>query len=97
MMSELLLLKGTLTVADSTRAAEAEDCFVRAVQRADQLEAPMLQLRSTTELARLWCGQGKTEPARVALSEAYDRLTEGFTTADVSDARRLLDDLGVKR
>ena len=53
----------------------------------------MLQLRAASALARLWCAQGKTEPARTLLTAAYERLTEGFTTADLMDARRLLDDL----
>ena len=93
--SELLLLKGTLLLAYSNDTAEAEAWFERAVQCADQLEAPMLQLRASSALARLWCAQGKTEPARTLLTAAYERLTEGFTTADLADARRLLDDLAV--
>ena len=46
MSSELLLLKGTLVLADANDAAEAEVWIERAVQRADELEAPMLQLRA---------------------------------------------------
>ena len=61
--SELLLLKGALLLAMRTTRAEAEVWFERAVQRADQLEAPMLQL-ARSALARLWCTQGRTEPAR---------------------------------
>ena len=48
-------------------------------------------------LARLWTGQGKTEPARALLSAAYERLTEGFATVDMTEARRLLDELAVAR
>jgi predicted ATPase len=95
--SELLLLKGRLLLARSNDAAEAEVWFERAVQRADQLEAPMLQLRASSALARLWSAQGKTEPARTLLTTAYERFTEGFTTLDLTDARRLLDDLAVPR
>jgi predicted ATPase/class 3 adenylate cyclase len=91
MSSELLLLEGTLLRALPNREIEAEAAFERAVQRADQLDAATLQLRAGTALARLWSEQGKTEPARALLSSAYDRLTEGFTTADLIDARRLLD------
>jgi predicted ATPase/class 3 adenylate cyclase len=95
--SELLLLKGTLLLARSNDTAEAEVWFERAVQRADQLEAPMLQLRASSALARLWGAQGRTEPARTLLTTAYARLTEGFTTVDVADAKRLLDDLADAR
>jgi hypothetical protein len=93
--SELLLLKGSLLYAHTNDAAEAEIWFERAVQSADQLEAPMLQLRAASALARLWCAEGKTEPAGALLSAAYERLTEGFTTADLEDARLLLDELAV--
>jgi len=95
--SELLVLKGTLLLASSSDTAEAEVWFERAVERADQLEAPMFQLRASTALARLWCAQGKSEPARMLLSVAYERFTEGFTTLDLTDARRLLDDLATAR
>ena len=57
----------------------------------------MLQLRASSALARLWCAQGKTEPARTLLTAAYERFTEGFTTADLTDARRLLDELATTR
>ena len=87
-----VVAQGSLLLADSNDATGAEFWFERAVQSADQLEAPMLQLPASA-LARLWCAQGKTEPARTLLTAAYERLTEGFTTADLMDARRLLDDL----
>ena len=53
----------------------------------------MLQLRAALRLSRLWHGQGKTGEARKLLGDAYERFTEGFTTADLSDAKALLDDL----
>ncbi len=90
---DLLVLEGTLRLAASDDRAGAEDSFTRAVERADQLDAPMLQLRSGMALARLWYEQGRIEPARTLLSTAYDRFTEGFATHDLTDARRLLDDL----
>jgi predicted ATPase/class 3 adenylate cyclase len=93
--SELLLLRGMLVLADSDDAAEAETWLVRAVQSADELDAPMLQLRASSALARLWCTQGKREEAGTLLGAAYGRLTEGFTTADLADARLLLDDLAI--
>jgi adenylate cyclase len=95
--SELLLLKGSLLLAHSNDTAEAEVAFVQAVERADALAAPMLQLRATSALARLWCAQGKTEPAETMLRAAYERLTEGFATADLTDARGLLEDLAAAR
>jgi predicted ATPase/class 3 adenylate cyclase len=95
--SELLVLKATLVLATTNDAADAEVWFALAVERADQLDAPMLQLRARMALARLWLMQGRTEPARTLLAEAYERLTEGFTTLDLTDARTLLDDLAAPR
>ena len=80
-------------LAHSNDAAAAAACLLRAVESADELDAPMLQLRASSGLARFWCAQGKREPARALLGAAYGRLTEGFTTADLADASQLLEDL----
>jgi tetratricopeptide (TPR) repeat protein len=93
MSSEMFMLEGSLLRGLPSRDAEAEAAFVRAVRRADELEAATLQLRACTALAQLWFDQGKTESARSLLQPAYERMTEGFTTADAVDARRLLDAL----
>ena len=53
----------------------------------------MLELRAALRLGRLWRNQGKTEPARKLLSGAYGKFTEGFTTADLREAKALLDAL----
>ena len=53
----------------------------------------MLQLRAALRLGQLWRRQGRTEDARRLVGEAYQRLSEGFATADLLEARSLLDDL----
>ena len=73
----------------------ATEFLTRTVDTAAEVQAPMLQLRAALRLARLSRDQGKTEPARKLLSDAYDRLTEGFSTADLREAKALLDDLAV--
>ncbi len=45
-------------------------------------------------LARLWQQQDKKEEARQMLAEIYGWFTEGFDTADLKDAKTLLDELG---
>ena len=52
----------------------------------------MLELRAAVSLSRLWKEQGKAEDGRRLLSDAYERLTEGFTTADMKEASALLAD-----
>jgi predicted ATPase len=44
-------------------------------------------------LARLLASQGRREDARTVLAEIYGWFTEGFDTADLEDAKRLLDQL----
>jgi predicted ATPase len=53
----------------------------------------MLQLRAALRLSTLWREDGRTEDARQLLRAAYERFTEGFETADLRDARALLDEL----
>jgi predicted ATPase len=51
------------------------------------------ELRATTGLARLLAKQGRRDEARTKLSEIYAWFTEGFDTADLKDAKALLDEL----
>jgi predicted ATPase len=50
-------------------------------------------LRATTSLARLLENQGKRDETRAMLAEIYGWFTEGFDTADLKDAKALLDEL----
>jgi predicted ATPase len=52
-------------------------------------------LRATTSLARLLNKQGRRDEARAMLAEIYGWFTEGFDTADLKDARALLDELSL--
>ena len=44
-------------------------------------------------LSRLWQSQGKQEEARQTLAEVYGWFTEGFDTADLQEAKALLEEL----
>ncbi len=55
--------------------------------------ARSLELRAATSLARLWQRQGKRDEARALLAPVYDWFTEGFDTADLKDAKALLEEL----
>ncbi len=52
------------------------------------------ELRTRTSLARLLAKQGRRDEARTMLAEIYNWFTEGFDTADLKDAKVLLDELG---
>jgi predicted ATPase len=91
---ELYRLKGELLLQQSSdNQAEAESCFRHALDLARNQQAKSLELRAATSLARLWQQQGKRAEARQVLAEVYEWFTEGFDTADLKDAKALLDEL----
>jgi class 3 adenylate cyclase/predicted ATPase len=93
--AEIYRLKGGLLLASSRAGnrTEAESCFRRAVEIARRQQAKSLELRAVTSLARLLHHQGKREEAWQMLAEIYSWFTEGFDTADLKDAKVLLEEL----
>jgi predicted ATPase len=71
----------------------ADDCFRMAIQVARKQSAKSWELRATMSLARLLDRQGKRDEARTMLAAIYNWFTEGFDTADLKDARALLEQL----
>jgi predicted ATPase len=70
---------------------EAETCLCHALDIARQQQAKSLELRAVMSLARLWQQQGKRAAARELLAPVYSWFTEGFDTADLQEAKALLD------
>jgi predicted ATPase len=92
--AELHRLKGELLLQqNSDNQAEAEACFHHAIAIAQNQQAKSFELRTATSLARLWQSQGKRDEARQVLAKVYNWFTEGFNTADLQDAKALLDTL----
>jgi predicted ATPase len=92
--AELQRLRGELLLQqDRSNVAAAEEWFRNAVEIARGQDATSLELRAATSLARLWADQGKRKKARNLLAPIYGWFTEGFETADLEDARALLDAL----
>ena len=91
---ELYRLKGELLLQQSSdNSTEAEACFHHAVSIAQSQQAKSLELRAVTSLARLWQQQGKRQEAHDLLTPVYGWFTEGFDTADLKDAKTLLEEL----
>lgn len=87
-------LRGVLSLQKAPPdRAPAEACFRSAMDVARQQKAKSLELRAATSLAQLWCAQGERQKARDLLAPVYGWFTEGFETADLEDARALLDQL----
>ena len=92
--AELHRLKGELlSQLKAVPRAEAEACFQQALAVARGQGARWWELRAAMSLARLWQQQGKQAEARQLLAEVYGWFTEGFDTADLQEARALLDAL----
>ena len=92
--AELHRLTGELLLLQSTdRHAEAEACFQQAMAVARRQQAKSWELRAATSLARLWQQQGKRAAAYDLLAPVYGWFTEGFDTADLREAKALLEEL----
>ena len=73
---------------------EAERCFRRAIELAQERAEKSLELRAATSLARLLAARGRRGDARNILAPIFGWFTEGFDTADLLAANALLAELG---
>jgi adenylate cyclase len=92
--AELHRLQGALLLQQGTPAVhQAEQCFQQALHIARTQQARTFALRAATSLCRLWRQQGKRDEARELLAPIYGWFTEGFDTADLQEAKALLEAL----
>jgi predicted ATPase len=92
--AELYRLRGSLLLRQmGIPQAEVETCFQRALDVARRQEARSLELRAAMSLSRLWHQQGKRQEAHDLLAEVDGWFTEGFDTADLQEAKALLEEL----
>ena len=97
--AELHRLRGELLLLQSAMAqpGEVEACFQQALAVARRQQAKSLELRAAMSLSRLWQQQGKRTEAHALLAPVYGWFTEGFDTADLQEAKTLLDALSASR
>jgi predicted ATPase len=92
--AEIYRLKGELLLQQSSNNhTEAETCFQHAIRIAQSQQAKSLELRAAVSLSRLWQHQGKRVEARELLAPVYGWFSEGFDTADLQEAKALLEAL----
>ncbi|HEV2100486.1 MAG TPA: AAA family ATPase [Stellaceae bacterium] len=91
--AELYRLKGEALLAGAGTVSEAESAMQQGIDVARRQNAKSWELRGATSLARLLRDQGRRDEARDLVAPVYGWFTQGFDTADLKDARVLLDDL----
>jgi class 3 adenylate cyclase/tetratricopeptide (TPR) repeat protein len=93
--AELFRIRGDLLLLEAKPGCEdkAEFCFRQAIEIAWHQQAKWWELRATVSLARLLASQGRLDEARSILADIYNWFTEGFDTADLKEAKTLLDQL----
>ena len=88
----VLWSRGELHLKRGDEIKAAAD-FRETILLAQRMGSKAFELRATTSLARLLAKQGKREEARTMLADIYNWFTEGFDTADLKDAKALLEEL----
>jgi predicted ATPase len=91
--AELHRLQGEVLLIHAVEGGGAEACFQQALTVARRQEAKSLELRAAMSLSQLWQQQGKRDEARELLAPVYGWFTEGFDTADLQEAKALLEEL----
>ena len=91
-VAELHRHKGELLLRQGKSEA-AEELYRKALSIAAEQEAKLWELRAAASLARLRSDQGRRAEARELLAPVYGWFTEGFDTADLKEAKALLDQL----
>jgi predicted ATPase len=93
--AELYRLKGELLLqeGEGQKAVEAEASFLQALEVARRQGATSWELRAALSLSRLWQQQDKRQEARELLAPIYGWFTEGLDTADLQEAKTLLEEM----
>jgi predicted ATPase len=92
--AEVYRLRGELLQQSGAQQGEAEEHFHQALTVARRQQAKSWELWAAMSLARLWQHQGQRAEASALLTPVYTWFTEGFDTADLQQAKALLEELG---
>jgi tetratricopeptide (TPR) repeat protein len=95
--AELQRLKVSFCCAQEETRTKPKGCFHEAIAVARRQEAKWWELRATVSLARLLMKHCRRDEARAMLADIYNWFTEGFDTADLKEAKALLDQLSASQ
>jgi predicted ATPase len=90
--AEILRIRGRLLALKGDPEG-AERCYIASLDWARRQQAKSWELRTATSYARLMCDQGRAREAHDLLAPIYGWFTEGFDTADLKEAKGLIDEL----
>jgi predicted ATPase len=94
LLAEAYRLQGAFLLRQAvSETAQAETCFQQALAVARRQQAKSWELRAARSLAQLWQQQGKRAEAYALIAPIYGWFTEGFDTADLQEAKVLLEEL----
>ncbi|MCZ6678256.1 MAG: AAA family ATPase [Candidatus Poribacteria bacterium] len=91
--AEVYRLQAEFLLMTGKTDSEVEACFLKALEIARRQQAKVFELRTVISLSRLWQRQGKKEEALKVLEEIYQWFNEGLDTADLVEAKALLEEL----
>ncbi|MBV8090899.1 MAG: hypothetical protein JO139_15275, partial [Alphaproteobacteria bacterium] len=89
--AELWRLKGEALLGGAGTVSEAETAMQHGIDVARRQNAKSWELRGAMSLARLRQQQGRPQEAAALLAPILGWFTEGFDTADLKEAKTLLD------
>ena len=92
-LAEILRIKAGLLSATEGASDQIEILLARSLEVARSQQARCWELRAACDLASLWQRKGRTKDALQLLQPVYARFTEGFDSADLRHAKRILDGL----
>jgi class 3 adenylate cyclase/predicted ATPase len=91
--AELHRVRGMVMLSEGGDDDAVAGHFDRAIDVARRQQSRFLELRATVSKARLWLERGQRTPAHDLLAPVYGSFTEGLETADLAEARTLLNEL----
>ena len=93
-LAEFYRLKGdVLLLISQENFIQAESLFRKALDLSRQQQTLMFELKTSMSLSKLLLNQGKGQEGQLLLNTAFGKVTEGFSTIDVIEAKELLSDL----
>ena len=91
LQGDLLAQGAAAGVAGQPVELSVENCYQKAIEIAHEQNAKSMELRAALSLSKLWQEQGHVAIAGRMLQTVYNEITEGFDTADLQEAKAMLD------